>query len=300
MARVRFDPTAAPCDGRVMHGIYTLSFEVDDLAAAKAFYTAVLGRGPYFDQPFYVGFDVKGYELGLRPAEEKQRPGLGGTTGYLGVDDVSATLERLVALGAKVHEAPMDVGDGIVTASVIDPFGNVLGIIRNPHFAPRLVTAGADDLADRAIVHERVVPLARDEVWTLFASTEGMTRWLVKEARIELRPGGHYELYFLDDAPKGLRGSESCRVLSFVPKRMLSFTWNAPPHLERTRWEHTWVVLELEDASEGTRVRVTHTGWPASGLRDEPQWEATLAYFDRAWLGVLESLERYVLEGERA
>lgn len=280
-----------------MHGLRTLIFDVGDLALAKRFYTDVLGVEPYFDQPFYVGFDVGGYELGLRPAEGERA---GSATAYLGVDDVDAALARLVAHGARVREAAEDVGDGIVVASVVDPFGNTLGVIRNLAFAPRMVAARAGDVSEREVRHERVIPLPRAEVWALWSSTAGITRWLVDEATIELRPGGAYELHFDGDAPRGSRGSETCRVLSFLPGRMLSFTWNAPPHLVRTRPQHTWVVVELADASEGTRVVVTHTGWPASGLRDDPQWEETRAYFDRAWQGVLAALETFARTGERS
>jgi len=276
-----------------MDGLRTLIFDVSDLAGAKAFYAAVLGKPPYFDQPFYVGFDVAGYELGLRPAEGDRRPGAGGGTTYLGVGDVDGELARIVALGAKVREAPADVGDGIRVATLVDPFGNALGLIKNPHFAPPLATAAAGDVSPREIRHERVIPKLRAEVWALWASTEGITRWLVEEAKIELRPGGLYEVYFMLDAPEGSRGSETCRVLSFLPERMLSFTWNAPPHLGRTRLLHTWVVVELADAPGGTRVTVTHTGWPASGLAAEPQWEATFAYFERAWEGALKALDGY-------
>jgi uncharacterized protein YndB with AHSA1/START domain/predicted enzyme related to lactoylglutathione lyase len=283
-----------------MHGLRTLVLDVDDLAAARAFYARALQKEPYFDQPFYVGFDVDGFELGLRPAEGERRPGAGGAIAYLAVHDVDAELARWVALGARVREAPEDVGDGIRVASVLDPSGNVVGLIRNLGFAPRLVSAGADDLAERAIVHERRVSLPRADVWGLWSSRAGLVRWLVDDAHVELRPGGAYEVYFLTDAPRGLRGSETCRVLSFVPGRMLSFTWNAPPHLARTRWLHTWVVVELEDDGEGTRVRVTHTGWPASGLRDEPQWAETFAYFERAWAGVLDGLVRFATAGTKA
>ncbi len=62
---------------------------------------------------------------------------MGGATAYLGVDDVNAELARLVELGARVIEPPQEVGEGIVTASIADPFGNALGLIQNPHFAPR-------------------------------------------------------------------------------------------------------------------------------------------------------------------
>ena len=287
-----------------MEGLRTLIFDVADLSAAKAFYAAVLGKAPYFDEPFYVGFDVAGYELGLRPAEGvrpsgSEQPDASGGSAYLGAHDVDAEVARLVALGAKVHEAPADVGGGIRVAALRDPFGNVLGLIRNPHFAPPLTAAAAGDLSPREIRHERLIPAARADVWALWSSTEGITRWLVEQAKIDLRPGGLFEVYFMLEAPERARGSETCRVLSFLPERMLSFTWNAPPHLERTRFEHTWVVVELADAPGGTRVTVTHTGWPASGLTSEPQWEATFAYFERAWAGVLTSLETYARTGKR-
>jgi uncharacterized protein YndB with AHSA1/START domain/predicted enzyme related to lactoylglutathione lyase len=283
-----------------MHGLRTLIFDVADLAAAKAFYADVLGSPPYFDEPFYVGFDVEGYELGLRPAEADRQPGTGGATAYLGVDDVDAALARLVERGAKVRESAQDVGEGIRVASVIDPFGNVLGLIQNLSFAPKLTAAAADDLSERSIRIEQVIPLPRSEVWSLWTTSDGIARWLVEQAKIELRPGGAYEVYFLLDQPIGSRGSETCRVLSFIPQRMVSFTWNAPPHLVVTRHQHTWVVIELEDAPGGTRLTVTHTGWPASGLRDVPQWEETFQYFERAWAGVMGALDTFARTGKRA
>lgn len=284
-----------------MYGLRTVIHDVADLDAAKRFYADFLGKGPYFDQPFYVGFDVDGYELGLRPAEGELGPGAGGTTAYLAVDDVDAALARAVERGARVREAPADVGEGIRVASFVDPSGNVLGLIRNLAFAPKLVEAAADDVAERAVRHERVVPRPRAEVFRLWTSTEGVTSWLCDRAKIELRPGGAYEIYFMPDQSIGGRGSETCRVLSFLRDRMVSFTWNAPPSLPRTRNLHTWVVVELEDAQQGeaTRVTVTQTGWPASGLRDEPQWEQTFAYFDRAWASVLESLHHFASTGTK-
>jgi uncharacterized protein YndB with AHSA1/START domain/predicted enzyme related to lactoylglutathione lyase len=283
-----------------MDGLRTLIFDVSDLVAAKAFYAEVLGKPPYFDEPFYVGFDVAGYELGLRPAEGERQPGAGGSTAYLGTHDVDGEVARIVALGASVREAPEEVGGGIRVATIRDPFGNVLGLIRNPEFAPPLTFAGASDLSPREIRHERVIPLPRRDVWPLWSSAEGMTRWLVTSAKIDLRPGGLYEIHFMPEAPSGARGSETCRVLSFLPERMISFTWNAPPHLDRTRPLHTWVVVELADAEAGTRVSVTHCGWPARGLAEDEQWEATYAYFDRAWAGVLSALDGYARTGKRA
>jgi predicted enzyme related to lactoylglutathione lyase len=115
-------------------GLRTIAYASPDIAAAKAWYTQVLGIAPYFDEPFYVGFNVGGYELGLNPDTSETPTGLGGTTAYWGVADCRAEFARLVGLGAVVHQEPRDVGGGILVASVLDPHGNVFGIIENPHF----------------------------------------------------------------------------------------------------------------------------------------------------------------------
>lgn len=114
-------------------GIYTVLYRVPDLDRAKAWYAQAFQTQPYFDEPFYVGFNVSGYELGLLPLEGEQ-PGRGGVVAYWGVSDVDATVQRLVSLGATVHEAPQDVGGEVRVATVLDPFGNPIGIIRNPEF----------------------------------------------------------------------------------------------------------------------------------------------------------------------
>jgi predicted enzyme related to lactoylglutathione lyase len=115
-------------------GLRTVAYQVDDLEKAKQWYTQVLGFGPYFDEPFYVGFNIGGFELGLHPAEGDVPLGPGGTLVYWGVSEIEAVMKRLEELGAPVHSEIQDVGDGILVASVIDPFGNLLGIIQNPHF----------------------------------------------------------------------------------------------------------------------------------------------------------------------
>jgi predicted enzyme related to lactoylglutathione lyase len=91
----------------------------------------VLGQDPYFDEPFYVGFSVGGFELGLIPDGE---PGTAGVQVFWGVADAAAELTRMTALGATVHEPLKDVGGGIKVASVLDPYGNLFSIIENPHF----------------------------------------------------------------------------------------------------------------------------------------------------------------------
>jgi predicted enzyme related to lactoylglutathione lyase len=116
------------------HGLRTAIYHAPELDKAKAWYSRVLGIAPYFDQPFYVGFSVGGYELGLDPDSSSTAPGPGGVTVYWGVSHASAALERLLSLGATGRTAVQEVGEGIRVATVLDPFGNLLGIIENPHF----------------------------------------------------------------------------------------------------------------------------------------------------------------------
>jgi predicted enzyme related to lactoylglutathione lyase len=116
-------------------GLRTVIYPVDDLSKAKAWYAKVLGQDPYFDQPFYVGFSVGGYELGLDPDVSQVKRG-DNATAYWGVPDCKKAHAALLKAGAKAHSEPRDVGEGIMVATVKDPFGNTLGIIENPHFKP--------------------------------------------------------------------------------------------------------------------------------------------------------------------
>lgn len=117
-------------------GLRTAIYPVADLAAAKTWYAKVLELEPYFDQPFYVGFNVGGFELGLIP---DGTPSVHGTQAYWGVTDVHAASAKLIELGAKPDGEPQDVGGGIVAATFHDPFGNRFAIIANPHFDPKAV-----------------------------------------------------------------------------------------------------------------------------------------------------------------
>ena len=115
----------------MIQGLRTAIYPVSDLAQGKSWYTRVLEREPYFDEPFYVGFSVGGFELGLIP---DGRPSPDGVSVLWGVPDIATEMKRLEGMGAVVHEPIKDVGGGIKVASVKDPFGNVFGIIENPHF----------------------------------------------------------------------------------------------------------------------------------------------------------------------
>ena len=123
----------------MLRGLATVSFWAADLAAAKSWYTELLGIEPYFERPGYVEFRIGDYqhELGLidaayAPVGVPDVPG--GAVMYWHVDDLNATFETLLAKGAKEYQAPTVRGEGFVTASVIDPFGNILGVMSNAHY----------------------------------------------------------------------------------------------------------------------------------------------------------------------
>jgi predicted enzyme related to lactoylglutathione lyase len=117
----------------VFQGLRTVIYAVADLEKAKGWYAEVLSQQPYFSEPFYVGFNVGGFELGLDPDTSSVKPG-NNAVAYWGVSDARAAYARLLGLGARENSAVRDVGGGILVGSVLDPFGNVLGIIENPHF----------------------------------------------------------------------------------------------------------------------------------------------------------------------
>jgi predicted enzyme related to lactoylglutathione lyase len=136
----------------MLRGLTTVSFFADDLAAAKEWYSELLGIDPYFERPVdgppaYIEFRVGDYQHELGVVDRRYAPhaptaGPAGAVMYWHVDDVPAALGKLLTMGAKEHQAPVDRGAGFITASVVDPFGNILGIMYNPHYLDVLGTAG--------------------------------------------------------------------------------------------------------------------------------------------------------------
>lgn len=135
----------------MLRGLTTISYVADDVAAATEWYGELLGIEPYFQRPTdgppaYVEFRVGDYQHELGLIDRRYAPYRGdsepaGSVTYWHVDDVPATLEKLLSMGAKELEAVTERGSGYVTASVLDPFGNILGIMVNPHYLEVLEAA---------------------------------------------------------------------------------------------------------------------------------------------------------------
>ncbi|MGA9769768.1 MAG: VOC family protein [Blastocatellia bacterium] len=117
----------------MFQGLRTVIYNVDDIEQAKAWYSSVLGFAPYFDEPFYVGFNIGGFELGLDPDMSGVSKG-SNEVAYWGTEDAEAELKRLIELGAEEYRGVQEVGEGIRVGIVKDPFGNLIGIIENPNF----------------------------------------------------------------------------------------------------------------------------------------------------------------------
>lgn len=115
-------------------GLRTAIYKVPDMEKAKQWYTDVFQITPYFDMPFYAGFNIAGYELGLQPEEKNEINKSENVEMYWGVTDVDASYKRLIALGARAHQPPQNVGEQIIVATVKDPWSNIIGIIYNPTF----------------------------------------------------------------------------------------------------------------------------------------------------------------------
>lgn len=132
----------------MLRGLTTVSFFADDVQAARDWYTELLGIQPYFVRPIegtpaYVEFRIGDYqhELGIidsRFAVTGLPEKAAGAVTYWHVDDVLASVDRLESMGATVLEKPVERGPGFVTASVIDPFGNILGVMYNKHYLEML------------------------------------------------------------------------------------------------------------------------------------------------------------------
>jgi lactoylglutathione lyase len=114
-------------------GLRTVVYHVEDLGKAKEWYSLAFKTKPYFNESFYIGFNIGGYELGLIPDNKTLQKGK-NVVAYWGVKDINTSFNHFVKIGAKVHEEITDVGGDIKVATVIDPFGNIVGIIENPHF----------------------------------------------------------------------------------------------------------------------------------------------------------------------
>jgi uncharacterized protein YndB with AHSA1/START domain len=142
--------------------------------------------------------------------------------------------------------------------------------------------------AERAIDKEIVVNATLGQAWDAWTTREGIVSFFAPDARVEAHVGGPFEIYMNPYGSPGEKGADDMRFMAVQPQRMISFDWNAPPHLPEARAQRTFVIVRFTPVTDAaTRVSLHHTGWGDGG-----QWDEAYAYFDVAWGHVLEALER--------
>jgi uncharacterized protein YndB with AHSA1/START domain len=142
--------------------------------------------------------------------------------------------------------------------------------------------------AERAIEKTIVVPATLDQAWDAWTTREGVISFFAPDAKVEPKVGGAFQIYINPLAEPGMKGADDMRFMALQPKRMLSFDWNAPPHLPNVRQQRTFVVVRFTPVGDKeTQVTLHHTGW---GEGDE--WDKSYAYFDRAWGNVLANMKK--------
>ena len=147
--------------------------------------------------------------------------------------------------------------------------------------------------AERAIEKEIVVRATLDEAWAAWTTREGIVSFFAPDAVIDPRVGGAFHIHIDPGAQPGAKGADDMRFMALQPKKMLSFDWNAPPHLPEARAQRTFVVVRFAAVDDkNTKVTLHHTGWGDGG-----EWDKTYAYFDRAWGGVLSNLKKRFEQG---
>lgn len=138
-----------------------------------------------------------------------------------------------------------------------------------------------------------IVEASLSDVWQAWTTTEGVQGFFAPEAKIELKVGGAFELYFDTKAEMGCRGTEGMRIQTYVPERILAFDWCNPPQFNDIQQRKTWVVLEFSELDdELCEVTLTHLGWG-----EGPDWEDVHEFFCSAWEKVLRRFERNMRMG---
>jgi uncharacterized protein YndB with AHSA1/START domain len=233
------------------------------------------------------GTHLRFAQIGYEPDEESQR-----MRAFFAQGNASVMQTLKTNLGGRAGGAPGSGADG--AAAPVIPAAPSDG---------RATSAGASSQAALApIVVDTLVNAPPAEVWKCWTTSEGMRSFLT-EAKIDLRIGGPFELYFGPESQPGQRGSEGCTILAYDPERMLSFSWNAPPTFGPLREKHTWVVVRIAprgpDQSEVTLAHLGFAEQAALSPADTAGWAGIRSYFSQAWPQVMAALVKHFAAAAR-
>ncbi len=160
-----------------------------------------------------------------------------------------------------------------------------------------LLTSCSTQAAPERVISESITVKANlDEVWRAWTTTEGIKSFFAPDAKVDAKVGGPFEIYMDPMAAPGMKGADDMVFLAVQEKKMISFTWNAPPSLPEARKQRTVVVVRF--ASRGdtlTDVTLIHSGWGEPGPDNE--WGKAYDYFSKVWPNVLKNLKKRFEEG---
>jgi len=143
---------------------------------------------------------------------------------------------------------------------------------------------------EKEIYKELTLNVSIEQLWNAWTNPKALTQFFAPVVNVELEVGGPYEMLFLTDNPEGQKGGEGNRVLSFLPHKMLSFEWNAPPQFPEIRKQKTRVIIFFDMLDNNkSRLRFHHVGW-----YDGIGWDMVFDYFSKAWDTVLYNLKQFL------
>ena len=146
---------------------------------------------------------------------------------------------------------------------------------------------------ERAIDEKITVKANVDDVWKAWTTTEGIKTFFAPDGNVELRVDGPFQIHINPFGEPGMKGADDMRIIGFQEKKMLTFTWNAPPSLPEARKQRTVVIVRLISRGEAlTDVTLHHVGWGEDG-----EWDKAYEYFGKAWPGVLKNLKKRFDDG---
>jgi uncharacterized protein YndB with AHSA1/START domain len=162
------------------------------------------------------------------------------------------------------------------------------------HFLVLLLAVVSVAHAGEKAIDERITVKANiDDVWKAWTTSEGIRTFFAPDAKVELRVGGPFQIYINPLAEPGAKGADTMQIIGFQEKKMLSFTWNAPPSLPEARKQQTVVIVRLMARGDAlTEVGLHHVGWGEGG-----EWDRAFDYFAKAWPSVLKNLKKRFDDG---
>ena len=146
---------------------------------------------------------------------------------------------------------------------------------------------------ERAIDEKITVKAGVDEVWKAWTTSEGIKTFFAPDAKVELRVDGPFEVYMNPFAERGMKGADDMRIIGFQEKKMLNFSWNAPPSLPEARKQRSVVIVRfISRGDQLTDVTLHHIGWGEGG-----EWDKAFDYFIKAWPNVMKNLKKRFEDG---